>query len=731
MDKQKKDEPTNNTVNWGRGAITLTPFSVAIIIIVLLALFTRLVALEMRPIHHDESMFAYYSHLWSLSGDYRYQPILHGPLMLYVTGSFFWLFGDSDISMRLAVVFLGVGLILLVLGLRRWLTDWGAISAMVLLLFSPGIMHYSRFFRHDIPLAFFSLLLVIVLTRLREKRKRGWGLFYLVLVSTLLICIKENSLILLFTFVSFSVLMLLIDVLMNQKVLKKPKSPKLLSSLTEQSTLLIGLLCSVVVVLMLWLGYFFTGEGTLEIFSTKNFIRFKSPFWQYFGVIFLIGILTPLFCWIRVNIQRDRDKRLVVTQLWEVLARHWLFLILGFCLSLVVYIVVFTDFFKYPKDIFQIYRETFAYWWGQHKIHRIKGEFHYYFVLIFLYELPALLIVIIGGIKELWRRVWIRYGLIPGFLVLSILIALSFSTIPLNREYWDKTFHLTSKWHIFMIFVVLIFGGVLTIIYLIQRYRVRAFLLWWTFISLLMYSYAGEKVPWVSVHISLPLILLAGSYLGDLLKSPSFQRRPVLWITVLGILVFWQVRNCILLCFYNYDSARERMNYAQTVRDVKKVADEIERLSFFLDKENTKIFVQGTGEAVWPLRWWYLRNYKNCITAGNIETIDAPIVVVDWDVAQRSRNLKENYRCNTKYYVRTWWQPRSNTIKALLGIWRWLIPKHHRTGETEKLLRASVDEWKKVGMWILFRKPFDHYGSQWPTFTTVDFAFCIRKDILF
>jgi len=376
MDNQKKNEPNNNSVDWSRGNITLTPFTVAVIIIILLALFTRLVALEMRPIHHDESMFAYYSYLWAHSGDYNYQPILHGPLMLYVTGSFFWLFGDSDISMRLAVVFLGVGLILLVLSLRRWLSDWGAVCAMIFLLFSPGIMHYSRFFRHDIPLAFFSLLLVIVLTRLLEKRKRGWGLFYLIFVSTLLVCIKENSLILLFTFVSFSVLMLLIDVLLNQQVLKKHKQKKL--AISGQSTLFIGLLCSVVVVLMLWLVYFFTGEGTLKIFSTRDFIRFKSPFWQYFGVVFLIAVLTPLFCWIRTNIQKDQDRRLLVTRLWELLARQWLFLILGICVSLVVYIVVFTDFFRYPKDIFKIYRDTFAYWWGQHKIHRIKGEFHYY-----------------------------------------------------------------------------------------------------------------------------------------------------------------------------------------------------------------------------------------------------------------------------------------------------------------------------------------------------------------
>ncbi len=728
MEKEKKIQQEPAPTEVGQRVISLTPFKSIILLILVLALFTRLVAIGIRPIHHDESMFAYYSYHWSQTGDYNYQPILHGPLMLYVTGATFWLFGDCDLTMRLSVVLMGIGLIMLVWGLRRWLTSWGAIAAMAFLVFSPGFMHYSRFFRHDVPLAFFYVLLVLAISKFFRKELSKWTIFYVVLICTFLITIKENSLILLFTFTTFTILALFLDLYQRSNPVKKPKGKVL--RYMESSNFIIGGVCALIVTLFLWIGYFATAEGTLEIFKTRDFIAFRSPFWQYFALLLLLGILTPLFALIRLYILKDKEQRLLFTRVWLMLRNHWILLVLGLIVSWCVYVLIFNNFFSNERTFLQIYRDTFNYWWGQHKEHRIKGEFHYYMVLLFLYELPALIFIFIGGIKDLLKKKWILYGLIPGYFLLVLIVALSFSGVKINAEFWDKTFHLTSKWHIFFIFTISIFGSVLTIVYFLEHHRFRAFLLWWFFVSLLIYSYAGEKVPWVSIHISIPLVLLAGSYLGEFIHSRTFLRRPIVWSALLGVLLLWQARSCIFLCFYNYDSARERMNYAQTVRDTKKVAEEIHRLSFLLEKEQTRVIIKG--EAIWPLRW-YMRNHKNWTEYENIETTKAPLVVLDWKEAEESKNIQDNYRVS-KYFVRSWWQPRSASLKVLPGIWRWLFPGQYREdpqSETAKLLQSSIDEWKKIGNWILFRKTFDHYGSQWPTFTTVDFAFCIRKDVLF
>ena len=47
----------------------------------------RLIGLDDRPFHHDESQDAYFSWLFFTEGDYEYQPILHGPLRFYLTSA--------------------------------------------------------------------------------------------------------------------------------------------------------------------------------------------------------------------------------------------------------------------------------------------------------------------------------------------------------------------------------------------------------------------------------------------------------------------------------------------------------------------------------------------------------------------------------------------------------------------------------------------------------------------
>ena len=66
------------------------------------ALALRLIDLGARPFHHDESQDAYFSWLFQTSGDYAYDPLLHGPLRFYLTAAVYTLFGDSDFTARLA-----------------------------------------------------------------------------------------------------------------------------------------------------------------------------------------------------------------------------------------------------------------------------------------------------------------------------------------------------------------------------------------------------------------------------------------------------------------------------------------------------------------------------------------------------------------------------------------------------------------------------------------------------
>ena len=75
------------------------------------ALIVRVIGLGDRPFHHDESQDAYFSYLFRQTGDYEYNPLLHGPLRFYLTGLMYVLFGDSNFTARLAPVLMGLAMI--------------------------------------------------------------------------------------------------------------------------------------------------------------------------------------------------------------------------------------------------------------------------------------------------------------------------------------------------------------------------------------------------------------------------------------------------------------------------------------------------------------------------------------------------------------------------------------------------------------------------------------------
>src|SRR3954467_5503514 len=108
-------------------------------------LIVRLIALGDRPFHHDESQDAYFSYLFRQSGDYEYNPLLHGPLRFYLTGLMYVLFGDSRFSGRLAPTLMGASMIPRCWRLRGLLGRIAASSAAVLLAIGPSYLSFSRF----------------------------------------------------------------------------------------------------------------------------------------------------------------------------------------------------------------------------------------------------------------------------------------------------------------------------------------------------------------------------------------------------------------------------------------------------------------------------------------------------------------------------------------------------------------------------------------------------------
>lgn len=119
-------------------------------LLLLASLAVHLWGLTDRPFHHDESVHGWFATRLIWDGEYRYDPVYHGPVQYFALASSFLLLGDSDLSARLPAALGGVALSALALGLRR---RWGARAAWAtgaLVAASPLVLYYTRFCREDV-----------------------------------------------------------------------------------------------------------------------------------------------------------------------------------------------------------------------------------------------------------------------------------------------------------------------------------------------------------------------------------------------------------------------------------------------------------------------------------------------------------------------------------------------------------------------------------------------------
>jgi len=153
-----------------------TAENLAYVVILLLAVLTRFWDLGSRALHHDESLHAYYSWVFSQGDGYHHDPLMHGPFLFIANGLIYALFGASDGTSRVLPAIFGTVLVVLPWFLRgpRQLGRWGALATSVLLLCAPAILYQSRYIRHDIYTLVGTFVLLIAVARYVERPQRRW-----------------------------------------------------------------------------------------------------------------------------------------------------------------------------------------------------------------------------------------------------------------------------------------------------------------------------------------------------------------------------------------------------------------------------------------------------------------------------------------------------------------------------------------------------------------------------
>ena len=139
------------------------------VVVAIAAAAMRFWDLGVRAFHHDESLHAFYS--WNLyAGEgFIHNPMMHGPFQMEATAGLFFLFGDSDYTARLLYAIAGTALVLMPLLFRSRLGDWGALFTSTMLALSPAMLYFSRFARNDILMAVWALGIVIAMWRYLDE----------------------------------------------------------------------------------------------------------------------------------------------------------------------------------------------------------------------------------------------------------------------------------------------------------------------------------------------------------------------------------------------------------------------------------------------------------------------------------------------------------------------------------------------------------------------------------
>ncbi|MFV1858351.1 MAG: flippase activity-associated protein Agl23 [Anaerolineales bacterium] len=506
--------------------------------ILMAAVITRFYDLETRVMSHDESLITYYS--WELAEGrgFQHTPLMHGPLQFHLAAFSYFLFGDSDASARIPVALAGVAAIALIWFFRRWLGKAGTIVTAVLMLISPFMLYYSRYARNESYVVVFGLLMFWAVIRYFETREIRW-LYLLSVTLGLHFATKETS----FLYAA-QMLVFLAGLFAWRLYDERWRSEGL------RRIFLAGVLVAVVGTSFAFVTYFQDrsaaesgviqpldpgaeippGTGLSPVIAAGVLLaivggvmiaaavireygrRLRTDF-PALDLLVIIGTLTlpllaaipadflgwdplayqdPASFWPTVGVLLVLFAlSLAIGFAWDI--RRWIPIAGAFYLPVFLF---YTTLFTNPNGIATGLVGSLGYWLVQQGVER-GSQPAYYYALI---QLPF-------------------YEFLP---VVGAFLALAFGVRSIRKP-GKRMEKLEDQEQAAREFPVIPLFG------------------FWAITSFVLYSFAGERMPWLTVHIALPLILLAGWAIGQFLESVNWSRmrKGRGWLLALLVLVLF------------------------------------------------------------------------------------------------------------------------------------------------------------------------------------------------
>lgn len=605
------------------------------LVLFILAFSLRLYDLDVRPLHHDESLHSFYSWVLAEGGGYGHTPMLHGPLQFEFNALIFRIFGDTEFTSRLLYATLGSIIVIMPFWLKNYMNRSSIIIASIMLTISPSLLYFSRFSRNDIIMSFLIMGLIVCLWKFLSEGRSKY-IYFSSGILALCMATKESS------FLIIAILGLYLTYVIVQKNFYQIINRA--SPYGENP----------------FKGIFLILKESAKSFSLNykpsNFSR-QTKFLIILIIICLphgsslFSILqnTPIFSWTGITLSQSHTSpnagnplggsgQLIAISIFTILMissitigflskwNVWFRALIIFYLiwisiySNLVWIVLYSiplinfSFETTPKEMIDLaisnigsgsWRQL-SYWISQQEVARGSQPWYYYLILAPIYEYLPFIFSVIGTIYYYFNR--------------------------------------KSPFSLFLVF--------------------------WFLSTCILFMFVSEKMPWLIVNLTLPMILLSAQFLGDISNRIRrkdlwkverilfFSTFPILLIstflliiypsvytfsifsalgvvfsgtliwnrhqfsamknylipfstlTIALILLLLTIRTSVITNYVNQSIPKEMIVYTQTTPEILEVLSFIEKTSeLTMQNKNIELVIDQTSGFTWP--WiWYLRDYQ-------------------------------------------------------------------------------------------------------------------------
>jgi predicted membrane-bound mannosyltransferase/DNA-binding beta-propeller fold protein YncE len=544
--------------------------------VILLAIVTRFYDLESRVMSHDESLHTYFSWLLYRGQGYEHSPMMHGPFQFHIVALTYFLFGASDFTSRIPSVLFSIATVGMVWHWRRYLGKWGALIAGLLLVISPYMLYYGRYVRNE---SYVGLSGIIMLYAMLRHLEVGGKKYLLLLAGALALhyTTKETS------FIYTAQALLYLAIYFIAQITRRPWR----NAEKDYRSFIIALGIAVLFAgLAVGYGLYIRDTSTIAGIETampSDPNAVESPLTSpgagsvsptviilalavLMALIFAAVFLIRGYTWEKIRNERSFDLLMVtgtiVLPMLSPFPVKWLegwlkvaipttapevmtmsgdirsilvivgFLAFMFIISAVVgilwnkekwwqtalvfwvpYTILYTTVFTKGSGFFTGAIGSLGYWIVQQEVQRGSQPWYFYVLIqIPIYEfLPAL-----------------------GF-ILAIILGLRRKLAPAPEIGEEDGIKDEDE------AIGMLKEESITETEEINFLNVFSLLVWWSITSVIAFTYAGERMPWLTYHMAWPMILITGWALGRLIDTTNWiklkEQRVLLTLAALAIFI--------------------------------------------------------------------------------------------------------------------------------------------------------------------------------------------------